>query len=298
MNIPWDDVQLFLAVAEAGSLSGAARRLSTTQPTVSRRIAELEERLGEPLFARAVDGVTPTSFAERLLDPARRMAESAAELSRAAEGAETEPQGIVRITAAPGIAFEVGAPFAAWLRTKLPKVRLQIVATVAYLDLARREADLALRLAAPAGRDLVTLAKLDLTVGAFASPAYARSLPKKYGPADVAWIGWAPPFEHMAPNPQLAQLIPGFQPVFTSDDYLVQLRAAEAGLGAMFLARVRHRFARNTLVELDLDLGDIQSTLHLVAAKSALAIPRVRAVAELLAKEIEGAEKMPRQPRR
>jgi DNA-binding transcriptional LysR family regulator len=102
----------------------------------------------------------------------------------------------------------------------------------------------------------------------------------------------------MAPNPQLAQLIPGFQPVFTSDDYLVQLRAAEAGIGAMFLARVRHRFARSTLVELDLDVGDIQSTLHLVAAKSALAIPRVRAVAELLAKEIEGAEKMPRQPRR
>lgn len=298
MHIPWDDVQLFLAVAEAGSLSGAARRLSTTQPTVSRRIAELEERLGEALFARAVDGVTPTAFAERLLDPARRMAESAAELSRAAEGAETAPQGVVRITAPPGVAFDVGAPFAAWLRGKLPQVRLEVVSTVAYLDLARREADLALRLAAPVGRELVTLAKLDLTVGAFAAPSYARSLPKKYGPADVAWIGWAPPFEHLAPNPQLAQLIPGWQPVFTSDDYLVQLRAAEAGIGALFLARVKHRFARHALVELDLDLGDLKSSLHLVAAKSALAIPRVRAVAELLAKEIEGAEKLPRQPRR
>lgn len=298
VHIPWDDVQLFLAVAEAGSLSGAARLLRTTQPTVSRRIAELEETLGEPLFVRAVDGVSPTSFAERLLEPARRMAESAAELTRAAEGAETAPQGVVRITAPPGIAFDVGAPFAAWLRAKLPAVRLEIVSTVAYLDLARREADLALRLAAPTTRDLVTLAQLDLTVGAFASPAYARSLPKKYGPADVAWIGWAPPFEHLAPNPQLAALIPGFSPVFTSDDYLVQLRAAEAGIGALFLARVTHRFARRALVELDIDLGDIKSTLHLVAAKSALAIPRVRAVAELLAKEIEGAERFPRQPRR
>ena len=98
----------------------------------------------------------------------------------------------------------------------------------------------------------------------------------------------------MAPNPQLAALIPGFSPVFTSDDYLVQLRAAEVGIGAFFLGRARHRFSRSTLVELDLDLGELRSAIHLVSARSALAIPRVRAVADLLAKEIEAAEALPR----
>ncbi|MCW5807929.1 MAG: LysR family transcriptional regulator, partial [Deltaproteobacteria bacterium] len=78
MHIPWNDVELVVAVAETGSLSAAARRLQLTQPTVSRRLAELEAGLGEALFVRAVDGTTPTPFGERLLEPARRMAECAA----------------------------------------------------------------------------------------------------------------------------------------------------------------------------------------------------------------------------
>jgi DNA-binding transcriptional LysR family regulator len=74
VHIPWNEVELFLAVAEAGSLSAAAKRLKTTQPTVSRRLADLEASLGEPLFARSVDGTVPTSFGERMLPAARHMA--------------------------------------------------------------------------------------------------------------------------------------------------------------------------------------------------------------------------------
>src|SRR5262249_47271948 len=159
----------------------------------------------------------------------------------------------------------------------------ELLASVQYLDLSRREADLALRMAAPTGRDLVSLAQVEHEVAVFAAEAYARTLPKRYGAADVAWIGWAPPLDHLSPNPELAALVPGWRPAFASDDFLVQLRAAEAGLGAIFQGRARHRFSMSPLVELDLDVGDIRRTLHLVCAKSALAIPRVRAVAELLA---------------
>jgi DNA-binding transcriptional LysR family regulator len=56
MHIPWSELELLLAVARAGSLSGAAKALQVTQPTVSRRLAELEALLGEPLFVRTVDG--------------------------------------------------------------------------------------------------------------------------------------------------------------------------------------------------------------------------------------------------
>ncbi len=287
MHIPWNDLQLFLAVADAGSLSAAAKRMRVTQPTVSRRIAELEEEVGEQLFVRTVDGATPTSFAERLLEPARRMSEWAAEVDRAAERAETKPSGTVRLTAPPGIAFDFVAPFAAWMKSRLPDVSLEVISTVQYLDLSRREADLALRLAAPAQRDVVTLASLDLESAAFASETYAKSLPKRARMADVAWIAWAPPLDHLSPNPELARAIPGFRPAFASDDFLVQLRAADAGLGAIFLGRVEHRFSRAArLVELDLDVGTINSTLYLASARSALAIPRVRAVAELLTQEL------------
>jgi hypothetical protein len=103
----------------------------------------------------------------------------------------------------------------------------------------------------------------------------------------VGWIGWAPPLEHISPNPQLAARIPGFRPVFASDDFLVQLRAAEAGVGAIVLGRFRSRLAPPTpLVEMKLNLGKLTSSLHLVCAPSSLFIPRVRAVGELLAREL------------
>lgn len=103
-------------------------------------------------------------------------------------------------------------------------------------------------------------------------------------------MAWAPPFEHLPPNPELAEAIPGFRPSFTSDDFLVQCRAAEAGVGAIFLGRVEHRFIRTRkLVKLDLELAAIPRTLYLVGARGALEIPRVRAVAELLAAELEKA---------
>ena len=62
-HIPWDDLQVFLAVAESGSLSAAAKRLRLTQPTVSRRVAELESTLGESLFVRSAEGLAITSYA-------------------------------------------------------------------------------------------------------------------------------------------------------------------------------------------------------------------------------------------
>ncbi len=294
MDIPWDDLKLFLAVAEAGSLSAAAQRLRVAQPTVSRRLAELEASLGEPLFVRGVSGAAVTSFGERLLAPAKRMAEWAAEAERAAERGETTPRGTVRVTAAPGIAFDVLAPFAAKLRGELPEIRLEVVSTVQYLDLSRREADLALRTAKPAQRDLEVLASLELVAVAYGSREYAAKLPRRAKLTDVDWIGWTPSFAHLSPNAELARAIPGFSPVFASDDFLVQLRACEAGIGGLFLGRVRHAFTRDMgLVELDLDLPPIPAGFYLVAAKSALAIPRVRAVADRLAAELARADTRP-----
>lgn len=291
VNASWDDARLFLAVAEAGSLSAAARRLRVAQPTASRRLAELEAKLGEPLFERGAGGASLTTFGERLLEPARRMAEWAAEFGRAAEKPDVAPAGVVRVTAAPGVAFEVGAPFAALLRERLPGVQLEIMSSVRYLDLSRREADLALRLHQPTKRDLVCLASLEFDVAPFVAPAYAARFGRRPRLDEVDWVGWAPPFDELAPNPILARMISGFRPSFSSDDFLVQLRAAELGLGAIFLGCVRHRFERPmTLVELEVEgLPPVRSALHLVCAKSALAIPRVRAVAELLAAELAAA---------
>lgn len=293
-ELSWDDIRLFLAVVEGGSLSAAARRLRVAQPTVSRRVAELEGRLAEPLFARTVEGASLTPFGERLVEPARRMAEAAGELARLAERTDAKPEGVVRITAAPGLAYDFVVPFAAALRGELPGVQLEMISTLAYLDLARREADLALRFSDRRTKEHVCLAELAVEVGAFASPAYARRLPKGYGLRDVDWIGWSADLAHLSPNAELARLVPGFRPAFASNDVVMQHRAAEEGLGAIVLGRVEHRFSRRRLVELDLDLRPFRGHLQLLCVRGVLAIPRVRAVADRLAAELRKVRSPPR----
>jgi DNA-binding transcriptional LysR family regulator len=292
MDIPWDDVQLFLAVAESGGLSAAARKLRIGQPTVSRRLAELERRLGYQLFLREAAGARLTSSGERLVEPARKMAEWAGEVTRTAAKGERAPEGVVRVTAPPGVAFDFLAPMAGWLRDKLPLIRLEVLSSINYLDLARGEADLALRGRPSEHADLVTVASLEHDNAVFVAPEYARRLPAAPKMTELDWIAWAPPFEHLPPNPQLAAAIPGFRPTFTADNFLVLLRAAQSGLGAIVLDRVAHRFAgAHGLVPLPVDLGPhAKGRTYLVCARSALDIPRVRAVAHALTDELARAE--------
>lgn len=288
MNIPWDDVQIFLALSQARSMSAAAKALKVRQPTVSRRIAALEQSLGYALFQRSATGVTLTAAGERLIAPASKMADWAGELARSAQHRAARASGLVRIAAPPGVASDFVAPFAAWLRSKEPSITLQILTGIQYVDLARGEADLALRTRAPTQTDLVSVASLSHRNAVFVAKSYAQKLPKGYGLGDLAWICWAPPYEDLPPNPQLQAWIPNFRPAFSTDNFLIMRRAAECGLGAMVLGSVRHRFSdTSALVPLKLDLREHQkSSLHLVCAKSALDIPRVRLVADRLGDEL------------
>jgi DNA-binding transcriptional LysR family regulator len=295
MDISWDDARLFLAVAEAGSVSRAARTLKLTQPTASRRLGQLEAALGEPVFVRSVSGVALTPLGESLLPHARRMAEAKGELDRAAARVESVVEGVVRLTAPPGVAFAFCAPFAASLRAEWPGIRLEVVSSTRYLDLTRREADLALRFDRPTHRDQTCLATVETDMVAFATAEIAQRVGARPRLADLDWIAWAPPFDDLPPTQQLARRIPGFRPVFASDDFLVQYRAAEAGVGALLLGRMRHRFERaSPLVELSVrDLPPTRASLHLVCAKTALDVPRIRAVADALVRELAKVDTRP-----
>jgi DNA-binding transcriptional LysR family regulator len=293
MDISWDDARLFLAIAETGSLSEAARRLRVGQPTVSRRLAALEYALGTALFRRSVDGAALTAAGERLVLPAKKMAEWAGELHRAAESADNSPRGMVRVTASPFVSFDFLAPFAAFVAQKHPGLRLEVLSTIQYLDLARGEADLALRSKPPTNTDLKLVYTLEVQSAVMVSRSLKAKLPRKPTLQQIPWVAWSPPFEAVPPNPQLEALIPDFAPVFTADNFLVMLAAVEAGVGAMVLGKHSHRFSRERgLVALDLDLGPYAtSQVHLVCARSALDIPRVRKVSELLVDELERLER-------
>lgn len=137
LNLRWDDLKLFLAVHEQGSLSGAARVLKLGQPTLSRRIAELEEAVGEALFERQSQGALLTAAGRRLLPAAQSMAEWANEAELSIGKHTHLPQGKVRIAAPPGIAYELAAPLAAKIRKQHPQIQIEVLSGVEVLNLAR-----------------------------------------------------------------------------------------------------------------------------------------------------------------
>ncbi len=287
MDLSWEDIRLFVAVSDEGSLSGAARKLQIGQPTVSRRLAQLERSLGARLFERSKEGAQLTSAGARLLPPARRMAEWAGECGRAAERRRGAMAGLVRLTAPPFVCGDFLAPFAAWIQRKHPQVRLEVNSAIRYVDLARGEADLALRIQRPTQPDLTTLYTRRSDNAVFVARSLARKLRGAKALQDLPWIGWAPPYEMLPPNPQLAGL--GIEPSFTSDQMLVNLAAAEAGAGALVLPSRPHRFSKGRkLVPLALDLGPhTNSEIHLVCAKSVMDIPRIRLIAHALIDELK-----------
>ena len=293
MDLRWDDLKLFVAVYEQGSLSGAARVLKLGQPTLSRRIAELEEAVGEALFERQSQGATLTAAGRRLLPAAQSMAEWAKEAELHVSKHTHLPQGKVRIAAPPGIAFQVVAPLAAEIRRHYPQIQIEVLSGVEVLNLARGEADLSLRSEKPDDADLICVDEIDSAMRVYASKAYAAKLPPHPGLADLDWICWAAPYAELRINQELNALIPDFCPAFTSDDYNVQVAACKAGVGAMILPQVLHHYAglgvMDDLQELDIDLGPTATgSLYVVCHKRHHRLPKVQLVIDFLSREFAG----------
>ncbi len=298
MRIPWDDLEILLTVLEGGSFSAAARALQLTQPTISRRIAALEERLGQPLFRRDAEGAHVTEAGARLLPALGQMARWATESRRIADGFESSPAGPVRIAAPPGTSFDLLVPFAASLRSALPDVQLHIVAGVEYADLSRGQADFAIRARPPTRPDLETYLHGRVQLGVFASKAYASKLLGERREGEpvrlerIDWVAWSYPNESLEPNPTLKRLVPNFRPAFACNDYIVQQHAVARGLGAMVLAATRHPDQSDEpLVQIPTSLALPASDFYVVCAKVARFIPRVDAVLRQLAArlgEVEG----------
>ena len=298
MHISWDDAETFLAIAEEESFSAGARRLGIGQPTISRRIAQLEKRIGVALFVRGKLGARLTAEGARLLPAAEQMARWAGEFRRLAQGAEENPTGVVRIAAPPGVAVDLLAPLASRLAEALPDLRLEVLASIEHLDLTRGQADLAIRTHPPNEPELMTLASFESEIGVFVSEAYADRLAARrrttgasgpVGLAELDWVTWAAPYTDVEPRPMLERAIPDFAPAFASDDFLVLRAAVVAGLGAMVLDRRQLAGSATAgLVEIDLGFALPPSAFYLVCAKSMQHVPRVRAVCDRLLTDLGG----------
>ncbi len=177
----WDDVRFFLAVAKTGSFSAAATQLNTKQTTVGRRIQALERRLGAKLFDRHRHGMEVTPAARGVLVQAESMLSNATAIERHLAGLDREMSGVVRIASTEGIAAHWLVPRLGQLRRTHPDIIVQVIASDQVLDLATRQADLAIRFFRPTSNQLVAARVGQFNMSIFAAPSYIEQygLPQK-----------------------------------------------------------------------------------------------------------------------
>jgi len=202
ISFDWAQVRAFLATAEEGSFSGAARVLKTTQPTVGRQVAELEQRLQVTLFERNARGPRLTDTGRDLLDHAHAMADAATLISVVAAGKAQEITGEVTITATDLLSASLLPDLLTSLRESAPGVRVRIIASSAVQNLTQREADIAIRHVRPDQPDLIARHVGDFRANLYAARQYLDRVGRPKSPRDVAeydFVGNADPERLMKP---------------------------------------------------------------------------------------------------
>ena len=184
-DFDWSLVQCFLAVAESGSFSAAARRLGLSQPTVGRRIHEIETRLGTPMFRRGRKGQELTETGLMMLEQARAMQAAAARLSLLAAGRRETLSGVVRITASVVVSHYILPPILAGIRQAEPEIELELHASDSTENLLYREADIAVRMYRPEQLDVITRKVGQLDFGLYAARAYLARRGRPRGTEDL-----------------------------------------------------------------------------------------------------------------
>lgn len=230
----WDLYRAFLAVLEEGSLSGGARSLGLTQPTVGRQIEALEQALGVKLFTRSQTGLAATDTALTLRPFAENLRASANALRRASADASASSHGTVRITASDVVGAEVLPPILTTLREQHPAIKIELVLSNRNQDLLQRDADIAVRMAQPSQAALIARRVGAIPLGLFAHRRYLELCGMPASIADLknhALIGFDQETDYIR-NMQRRGL-PLTRDMFSlcTDNQLAQLAAIRAGYG-------------------------------------------------------------------
>lgn len=277
----WDDIQYFLAVAEGGTLSAAARSLCVEHSTVARRIALLEEQLGIRLFDRMARGWQLTEEGKDLLPCAQEIQENTQRIRRIADRSASL-SGSVRLSAPPLVAYHLLAPLIPKLRHSLPNVEIELLSELQDANLHRREADIALRMRRPKQLDLV--AKLITTIP---YALYAHHDYLEHHTADQwQFVGYEKSMQSAPQQQWLDEQLNGREMIFRSNDLHVLAKAIEQNIGVGVLPCFLEA-SYPQLKQLSTPACPISRDLWLVIHPDLRRSPRVRAVADELIRWFE-----------
>jgi DNA-binding transcriptional LysR family regulator len=283
-ELDWEDLRLFLAVARAGTLSGAARKIRVSQPTLGRRVRRLEAAYGQDLFQRRPEGFTLTAAGSALLADAEAMDTAAARLALRRASADPAPTGTVRIASGEWMA-RFFAGHAPELQAALPGIELELVAAQQYANLSRREADIALRNQLPDAGPLYVRQLKGFAYAVYGSRDYVARNPAAGGESryrDCGWIGFDDSLAHMPTARWLAAKRNGLQPELRCSRAMLVMDGVRAGAGLGVLACVAGDEDR-VLRRLTPPIAELSGQpLYLVVHRELRGVPRIRAVSSAI----------------
>ena len=242
-TMDWDKLKVFHAAAEAGSFTHAGERLGLSQSAVSRQVSALESELGVSLFHRHARGLILTEQGELLYRTAHEVFMKLEAARTKLTDSRERPNGELKVSTSPGIGIHWLLPRLGEFLDLYPDIQIQLITTDEELDLAMREADVAIRLRQPTQPDLIQRKIFSVHFHAYASPDYLKRFgtPHTYEDLDnhrIILLGGAVPM-HLASRrwpvevaregkgPRVAQL--------TVNNVLGLLRACQRGLGIAML---------------------------------------------------------------
>ncbi|WP_375688862.1 LysR family transcriptional regulator [Pseudooceanicola sp. LIPI14-2-Ac024] len=297
MNTPaaafdWNQARAFLATAQAGSLSAAARLLGQTQPTLGRQIAALEAQLGVQLFDRVGRALVLTQAGRDLMVHVRTMEEAATRFSLAASGRAEAIAGEVSITASDTVATYTLPPILARLARTAPEIRINLIASNDLADLSRREADIAIRHVRPTQGDLTARLMAEGTARLYATPGYLDRIGRPQAIEDLVRAS----FISMGPADEFARQlglrgipIEAAQVTHQTESSLAYWALVREGLGVGVMSD--DVATRTPGIEAILpDLVVVQVPLWLVTHRELHSSRRIRLVFDTLAEALSSAQ--------
>ena len=285
----WNDLRLVLNVARSGTLRGAAEALGIDHSTAYRRLQAIESELGLSLFERDSGHYRPTESGERVALAAERIEAEALALERDITGRDARLSGRLRLTASETLAYRVLPRLLAEFHRRHPGIRVELIIDNRQLDLARREADVALRATRPSEPTLFgrKIAEMEWTI--YGSGDYLGSRGTPASLADCAghdFIGWDQGADTAAAR-WLAERVPEEAIVFRSSSLINQLGAAAAGMGLAVLPCYLAD-AEPAVHRVLPPIAPLTRELWLISHQDLRQTARIRAFFEFIAEAIRG----------
>lgn len=277
----WDDLQHFLAIRDAGSISGASQRLGVNHSTVLRRVASLERALGARLFDRLKSGYVLTEAGHQLVEHLGGVGERIDASARRLAGGDLEIKGTLRLTTTDTLAHGLLMPALQSFAARHPQVQLQVTIANTFLNLTQREADVAVRGSNHPPENLVGRRAGAIRTAPYASRAYLKSLGRNAKRDAWRWVALDESLAHLEQARWLAANVEPARIAMRLDSLVAMVDAVAAGVGVgMLLTPLAD--ARSELVQLEPPLPALDTQLWVLTHPDLKHVARVRAFTDHL----------------